>query len=293
MRTLFDDAVLDEDQRATMLVGVVRLAVRYAAKVLPTYSDPASPKVFTQRQLLALLVLRKFLRATYRGTVEQVALMPELRDALALKKLPHYTTLQKFDARANVETLVNSILARLAHDVTGGKPADGAMDSTGVEVTNASAHFVSRKGQKRDKFLKVCMVILCTALIPTRLHLEWGPRDDHTHAKQLATAAHRASPLSMLWCDKGYDSEPFHEHCWEKLGVISYAPTRMREGQQYAGGTHRILMQEQWTGYGKRWACETFHSGMKRTVGSTLTARTETTMRHEAALMVLTYALRV
>jgi hypothetical protein len=32
---------------------------------------------------------------------------------------------------------------------------------------------------------------------------------------------------------------------------------------------------------------------MKRTVGSTLTARTDTTMRHEAALMVLTYALRV
>jgi hypothetical protein len=32
---------------------------------------------------------------------------------------------------------------------------------------------------------------------------------------------------------------------------------------------------------------------MKRTVGSSLTARTEVTMRHEAALMVLTYALRV
>ncbi len=33
--------------------------------------------------------------------------------------------------------------------------------------------------------------------------------------------------------------------------------------------------------------------GLKRTVGSTRTARTQTTMRHEAALMVLTSALRV
>jgi hypothetical protein len=33
--------------------------------------------------------------------------------------------------------------------------------------------------------------------------------------------------------------------------------------------------------------------GLKRTVGSTRTDRTQTTMRHDAALMVLTSALRV
>lgn len=293
MRTLFDDRVFDDDQRATLLVGVVHLAVRHAARVLPAYSDPSSPKVFTQRQLLALLVLRKFLRATYRGGVEQLTLMPELREALALKKLPHFTTLQKFDARCDVEELVNRVLAHVARDLTHGARRDGAMDSTGLETTNASAHFVTKTGRKRAKFLKVCSVVLCGLFLPTSLHLEWGPRDDHSHAKQLASAAHRATPLAMLWCDKGYDSEGFHGHCWDHLGVISYAPPRMREGQASAGGDKRALMTERWSGYGNRRAVETFHSAMKRTVGSTLTARTDATMRHEAALMVLTYALRV
>jgi hypothetical protein len=293
MRTLFDERALDDAQRDTLLVGVLRLAIRYAAPRIAAYSDPASPKVFTQRQLLALLVLRKYTKSTYRGVIEQLIMMPQLREAIGLKRLPHFTTLQKFDARVDIETLVNDILARLVHDFTQGELRDAAMDSTGIEVTNASAHFVSRKGQKRGRFMKVCTVILCGLLLPASLVIEWGPRDDHTHAKQLARAAHNASPIGTLWCDKGYDSEKFHEYCWDQLGVTSYAPPRTREGQQFVGGTKRLLMQQTWSGYGRRWACETFHSGMKRTVGSTLAARTHTTMRHEAALMVLTYALRV
>jgi hypothetical protein len=293
MQTLFDQRVLDDAQRATLLVAVLRLAVRYAAPRIAPYSDIASPKVFTQRQLLALLALRKYTRSTYRGVIELLIMMPQLREAIGLKRLPHFTTLQKFDARVDIESLVNDILAQLVHDATNGETRDGAMDSTGIEVTNASAHFLSRKGQKRSKFMKLCMVIICGVLLPASLHLEWGPRDDHSHAKRLATAAHKATPIGMLWCDKGYDSERLHEHCWEGLGVTSYAPPRMRAGQEYVGGTKRSMMQTKWSGYGKRWACETFHSGMKRTVGSSLTARTEVTMRHEAALMVLTYALRV
>jgi hypothetical protein len=67
----------------------------------------------------------------------------------------------------------------------------------------------------------------------------------------------------------------------------------MKEGEELVGGAKRCSMQEKWHGYGKRWACETYLSGMKRTVGSTLVARTETTMPHEAALIVLTFAPRV
>ena len=257
------------------------------------YSDPASPKVFTQRQLLALLVLRKYMKTTYRGVIEHLAMMPQLREAIGLTRLPHFTTLQKFDARVDLERIVNAILAQLVADLAGGRRRDAAMDSTGIEVTNASAHFVSRKGRKRGRFMKLCMVVVCGLLIPASLHLEWGPRDDHTHAKRLATAACKATAIGVLWCDKGYDSEGFHEHCWETLGVLSYAPPRQREGQELVGGAKRTLMKEHWAGYGSRWACETFHSGLKRTIGSTLAARTETTMRHEAALMVLTYAMRV
>ncbi len=45
--------------------------------------------------------------------------------------------------------------------------------------------------------------------------------------------------------------------------------------------------------YGARWDIETTHSAMKRRLGSDLTARTNRTLKHEAALRALTYAIIV
>ena len=46
------------------------------------------------------------------------------------------------------------------------------------------------------------------------------------------------------------------------------------------------------SGYGKRWHIESFFSGLKRTTGSALNARTDLTLHHEArAFHVLAYTL--
>lgn len=59
------------------------------------------------------------------------------------------------------------------------------------------------------------------------------------------------------------------------------------------GGDRRWLMKERWSGYGARWDTETTHRAMKRRLGSDLTARTNRTLKHEAALKALTYAIIV
>lgn len=64
-----------------------------AKKALPAYSSPFSPKVFTQHQLFAILVLRQFFKTDYRGIVQLLCDLSDLRDALDLKKVPHYSTL--------------------------------------------------------------------------------------------------------------------------------------------------------------------------------------------------------
>ena len=46
------------------------------------------------------------------------------------------------------------------------------------------------------------------------------------------------------------------------------------------------------TGYGSRWAVESFFSGLKRTMGSTLNARKPSQLLVEAAFKVLAYTLR-
>jgi len=45
-------------------------------------------------------------------------------------------------------------------------------------------------------------------------------------------------------------------------------------------------------GYGSRWAVESFFSGLKRTMGSTLTSRKPSQLLAEAAFKVLAYTLR-
>src|SRR6059058_5339619 len=73
--------------------AVAQEALRLAQDTLPPYSSARSRKDFTQHQLFAILSLKTFLKVDYRGVVAFLADFAELRDDLALQKLPHYSTL--------------------------------------------------------------------------------------------------------------------------------------------------------------------------------------------------------
>jgi hypothetical protein len=80
-------------------VALAHEALRAARDALPEYSHPCSPKYFTQHQLFALLVLKQFFKTDYRGLMVRVREWQELKDALGLLYTPHWTTLQKAQAR--------------------------------------------------------------------------------------------------------------------------------------------------------------------------------------------------
>jgi hypothetical protein len=67
--------------------------MRIGNEGLAPYSAPKSPKKFTQAQLFAILVLRQFFKTDYRGIVMILSDMSDLRDALGLGQVPHYSTL--------------------------------------------------------------------------------------------------------------------------------------------------------------------------------------------------------
>lgn len=80
-------------------LAVAREALRVAAESLPAYSSPRSRRDFTQHQLFAVLVLRQFFKADYRGIGAILADSSDLRAALGLGKVPHYSTLAYADRR--------------------------------------------------------------------------------------------------------------------------------------------------------------------------------------------------
>ena len=106
-------------------VGVVRLA-RVAREVaesaLPLYSHPRSKRLYTQPQLVAILCLMRYEGWTYREAVVRLAEQRELREALHLTRVPHFTTLQKFLRRLGEEEL-EGLLAEAAKRLM---PKDGA-----------------------------------------------------------------------------------------------------------------------------------------------------------------------
>jgi hypothetical protein len=73
--------------------AVAREALRLAQEALPAYSSKFSRKDFTQHQLFAVLALKTFFKADYRGVVALLTDFPELRQDLALDDIPHYSTL--------------------------------------------------------------------------------------------------------------------------------------------------------------------------------------------------------
>src|SRR5271157_4031158 len=78
---------------------VAREALAVARSTLRTYTHKFSPKKYTQHQLFACLVLKTFLKLDYRGLAAHLTDHSDLRAALGLRVVPHYTTPQKASRR--------------------------------------------------------------------------------------------------------------------------------------------------------------------------------------------------
>ena len=80
-------------------VALARKAVEIADRALPAYSSRFSRKDYTQAQLFALMVLGTFLKLDHRGIVAVVKDWSDVREAIGLKKVPHWNTLYKAQQR--------------------------------------------------------------------------------------------------------------------------------------------------------------------------------------------------
>jgi len=285
------------------LEKVAELAMRLGGKHLADYGSARSRHDFTQRQLMSLLILRAYLKTTYRGLVELLEGHSRLRAVLGMQdKLPHYTTLQKFSARSEVLKIADAMIAQIgqaALRAQGRKQAEVsvAVDATGMETSVASAHFVSRSGRQRRRWVKVSLVVVCGLLFPTGMVMGWGPSSDKSDAPEVLEKSF-AVPLDALpqrlYGDAGYDADWIHAYCREEHGVEAIIKPATCRSDGTLGGTYRSKMTKtklKRSGYGNRWQIESFFSGLKRTTGSALSARKDITLHHEAAFRVLAYTL--
>src|SRR5579872_1012438 len=182
-------------KKSNRLLFVVQLCMSVGAKHLAPYGSVKSRPDFTQRQLMTCLILRAYLKTTYRGVIEQLGVSSELREVIGLQKLPNYSTLKKFSDRPGVREVLDAMLQTLAQRVDRADKSickEAAMDSTGLEASSASAHFRARSGKKRKRYVKLSVVVLCGSLVPASLVVDWGPTNDKVEARPLLERASQA-----------------------------------------------------------------------------------------------------
>lgn len=285
---------MSDQTKPNVLLSVASLAIQIARKYVDPYSHKFSPQRFTQEQLLTCLILRAYLKTTYRGVIEFLDVSESLKKQLGLRHLPHYSTLKKFADRSDVLQIIDCMLLELVQKFDP-EAKEVAMDSTGFETTSASAHYQTRTGRQRKKYIKLSVCVLAGSLIPSGLMVSWGPSNDKVEAADVLTKASVAQQPKRLFADAGYDAEWVHQFCrkdWKVESIIKPAVHRSDGG---ANGEFRSQMTEEnlkTKGYGRRWLVESYMSGLKRTTGATLSARSDRSLFVEAALKVLAYALR-
>ena len=140
-------------------------------KDIPRYFSRYSNKIFCNHQKIILLVLKQKLRTTYRDLVEilKITHIPEL---IGLKRIPHHTTLVKFDKKIKYKILNLFLPYRKARFV--------GLDGTGFEVENKSLHYQFRTERcSYRRYIKLGISIDTEKQLILRNAIHKEPRNDN------------------------------------------------------------------------------------------------------------------
>jgi len=74
-------------------VAVAGDAMAEAAESMPKFAHPFLSKDFSEHQLYAIHVLRRFVKTDIQGVIKRLADLADLCEALGLLSLPDYATL--------------------------------------------------------------------------------------------------------------------------------------------------------------------------------------------------------
>lgn len=192
------------------------------------HSSKFSKKLYGNWVHIVLLALRQRMDKSYREFCDIMDVCTEISNALGISKVPHFTTLQKAAKRMRItfleKIMAGFILFTMAIHVRLG------IDSTGLQPTHASAHYV--KVLKKDKkmrrkvknHIKLSTLVELGKQIIISQKIRRGPANDNRDfspvvekGKEILDQA--GKDVKSFDADKGYDSEENHRTAVEDLNA--------------------------------------------------------------------------
>jgi hypothetical protein len=130
-----------------------------AIRITP-YSCKYSKTIYTQYQLLVLILSKDYRNQHYREFIEDIEDMESIQEELDLSAVPHFTTLQKFFCR------IKTLYLRYAFGKTRNLYYSNndpipitAIDSSGFTGGYSSHYYSVRTGKIRIHFLKISISV--------------------------------------------------------------------------------------------------------------------------------------
>ncbi|MBI5884564.1 IS5 family transposase [archaeon] len=243
------------------------------------------------------LIMKERNQASYRRLVEMADENGWTR-MLGIKKVPHFSTIQKFLQRINKQVFRRMV--RACAKLINAFKVDASIDGTGFSLTNPSAHYLKRINGSMPK------VPLKTSIIvdnKRRIVLNVDAHADNRHDNRdfLPLVKEIKNVLEKLKADKGYDAEVNIKYC-RKNNIAPQIPIKLWKQafngyglKPRIGGKNRRWMYNNFdeTEYHQRSIVESLFSAIKRTLGHAVHARQPKNQEKTAILKVLTYNIEV
>ena len=287
---------------------VARQALAVGTNAFRCHAHRFSPKVYTQPQLFACLVLKTFFKTDYRGIAHKLRDLTDLPRALGLKRVPHFTTLQKASARLLRRPRARRLLHRTVRRYFRQRRTSRrvAFDSSGLDTGHASRYFIRRRVRKGSpwqtvaysRYAKLELSVDCDSHIIVGVLTSRGPRVDVDRFVPLLDATLPQVRPQRVVADAGYDSEANHRYARDEHRVRSFIPAKLgRPSAKLPRGRYRRRMRQRlnkgYGGYGQRWQVETVFSMIKRRLGSAVQGRSYQSQCRELWLLAITHNLMI
>jgi transposase len=297
---------------------VAMVALAAGKDAFSDYSHIFSPHKFTQPQLFACLVLKEFERKDYRGIVQLLIDCADLRGAIELDTVPHFTTLQKASVRLLGIKHVRKLLSKTIRQIYRRKGPKlvpyAAGDSSGFDSHHASRYFIWRRdnrkndekrGKKRvsyKRFGKLMVIVDCATHAIVAAVASQGPTPDIDQLDGVLAEVPDFIHIKHMVLDAGFDSGHNHQLLREQNAIRSTIPPEYgrppKNPDAMPSNKWRRLMKRLFRNgrpksYRKRPQVETVFSMLKRNLGSALRARNVHGRRRDMYLRILTHNIAI
>ena len=238
-----------------------------------------------------LLVYKERLNVSYRRFVE-IAEENNLQRMLCIKRIPHFTTLQKFMKKLDKKLLERMV--RACRKLLKLKNIDASIDGTGFSNTNPSHYYTKTiNGKSVKNYTKT--VFLADNKSKIILNVRTHSKNIHETNDFIPMVSELKRILRSILADKGYDSMRNRKFCINNnievhIPFREYSRTRK---QEFCRKSKRKSMEERFDRgkYRYRVIIESVNSAIKRTLGGYVNSKLGEMQEKQVIVKVLAYNL--